>query len=258
MTHSYLQHCLWPQESSSSRQGFLVAADLTQEWLLPWWWDKYRAFNDHPVAFVDLGLSSEMKQWCKERGHYIYLPIADIFVQDKKEFPIEHVQKWENQHGDHFWESRSAWFKKPLACLRTPFEKTIWMDLDCEIKGKLDPMFSLQIPKNGIGIAQGYSYITDGKDVNSGVIIFEKGVWIIQEWARQSLLSNNAYVGDQDILYDLIVEHNIPIQDLPLIYNWSRFSEQNPEAVVIHWHGKHGKSYITHQIQKSSINSLII
>lgn len=258
MTHSYLTHCTWPQDPPSDKQGFLVAADLTQEWLLPWWWDKYRAFNDHPVAFVDLGLSSGMKQWCKERGHYVHLPIADIFVQEKQEFSTEHVQKWERQYGNHFWDSRAAWFKKPLACLRTPFKKTIWMDLDCEVKGNLDSMFSLKPPKNGLVIAQGYSYSPDDTDVNSGVIIFEKGVPIIEDWAKESLLSNNIYVGDQDILYDLIVKHSIDIQDLPLIYNWSRFSEQNPEAVVIHWHGKYGKSYIIHEMQKSNLKQLSI
>jgi hypothetical protein len=118
-------------------------------------------------------------------------------------------------------------------------------------------MFSLPIPKEGLVIAQGYSYITDGKDVNSGVIIFEKGSPIIEEWAVESLLHNADYVGDQDILYDLIVKNKTPICDLPLIYNWSRFSEPNEEAIVIHWHGKHGKSYIIHQMQKEHLEGLL-
>ncbi len=44
-------------------EGVIVASDLSQEWLLPWWWDHYKNFNNFPVTFVDLELSNKMKTW---------------------------------------------------------------------------------------------------------------------------------------------------------------------------------------------------
>ncbi|MBS0628502.1 MAG: hypothetical protein JSS09_09885 [Verrucomicrobia bacterium] len=245
--------CRWSLKKTLAEKGFIVAADLTQEWLLPWWFENYSKHNNLPVAFVDFGLSKEMKQWCQEKGHYINLPIPDVFVAEKDTLPTQHIEFWENQFGTHFWKSRNAWFKKPLACLQSPYQKSVWMDLDCEIKGSLLPIFSLPDSAVGLTIAKGYSFITDGADVNSGVIFFQRGSPIIEDWAKEAIRNNHVYVGDQDILYDLILKKNLPIGELPSIYNWSRFSESNPNALVVHWHGDHGKSFITHQIQKSNM-----
>lgn len=243
----------WNKEKSLAEKGFIVAADLTQEWLLPWWWDNYSKYNEYPVTFVDLGLSKEAKEWCKKKGHYIHLPISDVFVSEKSSFSPQHIQKWEELHGTHFWSSRNAWFKKPLACLQTPYNTSIWMDLDCEVKGSLSPMFSIPLPSSKITLAKEY-YFTDRRDnVNSGVVLFQKEALIIEEWAKEALENNHSYVGDQDILYALIIAKKIPIGDFPLIYNWSRFNKENPDALIIHWHGNHGKSFILHQIQKANM-----
>jgi len=252
-TKPYKNYCKWNREKPLAKKGFIVAADLTQEWLLPWWWNHYSKYNDLPVAFIDFGLSKEMKEWCKKKGHYIPLLIPNIFVAEKDSFSSKHIQDWEKLHGTHFWESRNAWFKKPLACLQTPYETSIWMDLDCEVKGSLTPIFSLPLSPSGISLAKEYHTPGHFDNVNSGVILFQKGISIIEDWARESLEENHAYVGDQDILYALILKKQIPIGDFPLIYNWSRFSNTNPDALVIHWHGNHGKSFILHQIQKATI-----
>lgn len=252
-TKLYEDYCKWTSEKPLSDKGFIVAADLTQEWLLPWWWERYSKYNDLPVTFVDFGLSKEMKEWCKEKGHYIHLPIPDVFVAEKDSLPTQHIEFWENQHGTYFWKNRNAWFKKPLACLQSPYERSVWMDLDCEIKGSLASIFSLQLPPLGLTIAKGYVYITDGVDVNSGVIFFQKGSPIMEDWAKESIKNNHVYIGDQDVLYDLILKKNTQVVELPATYNWSRFNQSNPDALVIHWHGDHGKSIIMHQIQKSNM-----
>lgn len=252
-TRLYETYSKWSLHEPVAENGFVVAADLTQEWLLPWWWSNYTKYNNLPVAFVDLGLSKEMKEWCKKRGHYIPLPIPNIFVAEKDSCSSEHIKNWEELYGSHFWESRNAWFKKPLACLQTPYKTSVWMDLDCEVRGSLTSIFSLSIPSSGIMLAQEYPSVEDWDNINSGVILFKKGNPTIEEWAKESLESNHTYKGDQDILHALILKKQIPLGDLPLIYNWSRFSEVNPEALVVHWHGTHGKSFITHQIQKAII-----
>lgn len=240
----------WNTLTSVANKGFIVAADITQEWLLPWWLDNYSKHNDLPVAFIDLGLSKEMKRWCQEKGHYIHLQIPDIFVSEKNSFSLNHIEKWEKEHGSSFWESRNAWFKKPLACLQTPFDLSVWIDLDCEIKGSLSSLFSLPLLPSKIAFAKKYHPLAP---VNSGVILFKKGASIIEDWAKESLENNLLYLGDQDILHAFIQDHKLLTKDLPLIYNWSRLNKPNPKALIIHWHGKPGKSFITHQIQKTKI-----
>ncbi|MES2199736.1 MAG: hypothetical protein V4489_06175 [Chlamydiota bacterium] len=253
MTQSpYETYCKWNVKDPLAEKGFVVAADLTQEWLLPWWWEKYKEHNNAPVAFIDLGLSQEMKRWCKERGHYIHLPVADLFVSGKENFPSKKAKDLEKEFGERIWISRNAWFKKPLACLQSPFKKSVWMDLDCEVKDNLNDIFSLPLIPTSIAVIKEH---LPGKDpnVNSGVILFEKDAAILEDWARESLANNVSYPGDQDVLYALILKNKPPLTDLPPIYNWSRLNNDNPEALVIHWHGNHGKVVINHQWQRSQM-----
>src|SRR5690606_10167073 len=105
--------------------GVLVGSDLTLEWALPWWWERYKTYNTHPVAFVDMGLCFEMKEWCKQRGELIRLKIVDF----TEEVEPKLAQEWEEKTGTQFWGSRGAWFKKPFACLSSPFERTLWIDI---------------------------------------------------------------------------------------------------------------------------------
>ncbi|MES2199735.1 MAG: hypothetical protein V4489_06170 [Chlamydiota bacterium] len=248
-TEPYENFCKWSTEKPLAEKGFIVAADTTQEWLLPWWWENYTKYNDLPVAFVDLGLSKEMKNWCKERGRYIHLFVPDAFLLEKASFPKEHIDHWETLHGKKFWESRNAWFKKPLACLQSPFEKNVWMDLDCEVKGYLGDIFSVPLPSYSVAAAKEHLPNKD-PSINSGVILFQKNTPLIETWAEESLKNNSLYFGDQDSLYALILKNHPPMADLPLTYNWSRLNQNNEDALVVHWHGNTGKMVISHQIQK--------
>lgn len=242
-----LSFCKWNEEKPAAEEGVLVACDLAQEWLLPWWWNCYRKTNDHPVAFVDLGLSESMKKWCRERGTFIRLKVPDVFVSEKDEIEAGVASAWEDASGRQFWENRNAWFKKPMACLQTPFQKTIWLDLDCEVLGSLLPLFAYCGHASGIAIAreQNDPFRTEGS-VNSGVIVYRKGLPLFEMWAREALENNHRYPGDQDILTVLIRD----FAPLPEIYNWSRCRQDDPSAVIIHWHGKHGKTVIRHKIGK--------
>lgn len=236
----------------SADEGVVVASDLTQEWLLPWWFSHYKKHNNHPVTFVDLGLSKEMKAWCKEHGHLAPLPVPDLFVKEKEELSLKQIALWEKRHGTHFWENRKGWFKKPLACLQAPYKRSIWLDSDCEVRGDLSPLFSKDLSPHKVMVAKEYLE-GGGKGVNSGVLVFETDCPLILEWAKEAFAGNARFVGDQDILSHLIEETGVKPKELPPIYNWSRFSGENPEAIVMHWHGNHGKKVIAHQITKQNL-----
>ena len=81
--------------------GIIVGADLTQEWLLPWWWEKYRKNNSYPLAFIDLGMSFEMKDWCRARGEHIPLRVAD-FAAEREEIDPLTAKNWKENLGPNF------------------------------------------------------------------------------------------------------------------------------------------------------------
>lgn len=243
----YSSFCKWGCSEFVTDEGVLVGCDLSQEWLLPWWWEQFQKTNHLPVAFVDFGLSEPMKKWCRERGIFIRLKVADIFVAEKEAVDPGLICEWEEAYGKQFWENRNGWFKKPMACLKTPFQKTIWLDLDCEVRSSLQEIFSFCEHSSGVAIAQELNDPPHQRGgVNSGVIVFKHGVPLLEEWAREALECNHLYPGDQDILTVLIGD----FAPLPHIYNWSRCYEENPQAVILHWHGRHGKTILRHKIAK--------
>jgi hypothetical protein len=193
-----------------------------------------------------------MKTWCKERGTLVPLPIPDIFVTEKDTIDPTLIKEWEEAYASQFWVNRSAWFKKPMACLQSPYLKSIWIDSDCEIKGPLKPLFSFcDLPPHFAIAEELNNAILKGKGFNSGVLVFKRGIALMEEWAEQAFSSNHLFPGDQDILSALILEKKIQVQVLPRIYNWSRCNEINPKAIIVHWHGRHGKTTISHQIARS-------
>ncbi|HSX10448.1 MAG TPA: hypothetical protein VLF94_01850 [Chlamydiales bacterium] len=225
-------------------RGVLVAADISQEWILPWWWEHYKRKNHLPVVFVDLGMSFEKKAWCKERGKLIPLRVFD-FAAAREEMEPSLVQKFEEEYGVRFWECRNAWFKKPLACLQSPFDTTLWIDIDCEVRCCVEPLFDFP----GFALAKDQIALTSPYQVyNSGVIVFKRSLPLIERWASEAMKKSELFRGDQELLSWMIAEEKVPVTELPPLYNWSRSLGENPEAKIYHWHGINGKKVIRHEL----------
>lgn len=226
-------------------EGVVIASDQTLEWLLPWWWNCYLQTNHHPVAFIDLGLSMGMKEWCKKRGKHIRLYALDFAETVDPTL----AKQWEEDFGTKFWESRNAWFKKPLACLLSPFEKSLWIDVDCEVKESIAPLFAL----SG-SIAMAKDQIAPKGDYpiyNSGVIAFHPKDPILSMWSRYCLENHSFFRGDQEAFSHMVYKENIKVAEIPSSYNWSRSLEEGEKAKIIHWHGYYGKAALrikSHQI----------
>lgn len=221
--------------------GVLVGSDISLEWLLPWWWERYQAHNTHPVAFVDMGLSFEMKAWCRQRGPLIPLKIVDF----TEEVDPKLAHEWEEKTGNQFWDSRGAWFKKPFACLKSPFERTLWIDIDCEIKGPITPLFSYASQPLGLAMArEQLDFSKPYPAYNSGVIAFRGPHPLLQEWAESCLELHSQFRADDDVFAFLLSQKGLQIDEIPPLYNWSRCLPENPQAIIQHWHGCHGKVYI--------------
>jgi hypothetical protein len=231
--------------------GIIVAADQTLEWMLPWWFENYRKHNAYPVAFIDLGLSFESKEWCQKHGQWIPLRNA-LFAED---VCPERAEKWEEFFGTYLWESRDAWFKKPLACLKSPFKRTLWLDVDCEVRAPLTPLFAYA---DRFAMARQADDFSEGFQIyNSGVIAFRQNHPLLSDWADLCLTGNHYFPGDQDAISYLIANQQIEVEELPEIYNWSRRKEEVPGIVVLHWHGHHGKAIIRAQLaQREMLRAL--
>lgn len=244
-----------------SEHGFLVGCDKYEEWLLPWWWSHYKTFNTYPVAFADFGLSKNGRKWCERHGECITCPTL-FSKSEQKHIPLNTRILWEKVYGKGIWNFRPVWFKKPYACIRSPFDKTVWVDLDCQVKGDLTPLFTLldmnielAVLKNG-GIHQKIRHelnliLPEETHYNSGVIAFQKKSPTLAKWANLSLHSHQIFSGDEEALSRAIYFENPNMIDLPDVYNWSWEFPPNENAQIIHFHG-HGKYKLIDEINKCS------
>lgn len=240
--------------------GVIVAATHHIEWLLPWWWVNYKAHNDLPVAFFDLGLTDKAKEWCKKRGQLISLNVPDSLVFGKDKVDPLLAAKWEKVIGSGVWDVRLKWFKKPFVFTESPFSKTIWIDLDCEVKTSLRPLLSFAENETGICLGKEPEAFQKGcqslglafpEEVtyNSGVVIYKKGAPILNRWKEEVLTRNNLYIGDQEALSRILFLEKPSFTELPPEYNWDRGLGPNPNALIFHWHGQKGKQMILEQIK---------
>lgn len=232
---------------SENMEGILVGCDCNQEWLLSWWWEHYSKHNAYPVAFVDFGMSEKASAWCRERGQYISLPDEPIPL---KKLSSRRKAQWEKRLGSGFWHTRPAWFAKPLAFLRAPFAFSCWIDLDCEVRGVLDPIFAILSFGTEIALAR-ESENTQKKDrkqnlifpdeisYNSGVIAFRNDAPIFQQWVEIARQHNDNFISDQNALSRAIYIHHPRLIELPSVYNWYSNQYPNPQARIVHYIGSH-------------------
>lgn len=211
--------------------------------MLEWWYGNLRRHNpDLPVCFADFGMSRKMRDWCKRRGSVIDLS------------------------GMHHAENRAkGWFKKPWAIVKSPYEKVVWLDTDCEVLGSLEAYFAYC---DGASIGLNYDVRTNfnlshclGKGGNlitepfqSGVVVACPDNELVAEWAERCMAGSGAR-SDQEVLIALIVERiesgntATRIRVMPPEYQWLRLQGEPPDnAVVVHWTGPAGKERIQRKI----------
>jgi hypothetical protein len=234
------------KEKSMSEQGIVVGCDKYQEWLLPWWWEHYSINNSFPVAFADFGMSEKALSWCRERGKCLTLP--PIKTLHENEIFTPEKERWESHYGNGIWFFRSAWFKKPLSLLHCTFSMGIWIDLDCQINGMLDPLFNSLSFGAEIGLVREPQFIQtydqengfllpEEVNYNAGVIVFRRNANILHQWIEETIENNGEYPGDQQALCRAIYNHRPALIELPSTFNWLRILGPNPDALIHHFTG---------------------
>lgn len=224
-------------------QGIIVGADRRQEWLLPWWWKHYSAHQGDPVLFVDFGMSKEAIDWCRERGRCVPLKGFERFSE--REVPEEKRQVWEREISSLF-SVRTVFFKKPFALLQSPWPLSVWLDLDCQVRGSLDPLFHCLHFGGDIAVRK------RGEGYNAGVIAFRAGAPILHSWVDEVVERNDLYPMDENALSKLLVGCESAME-LPDVYNWNPLHGPNPHAVILHYQGGFLKEEIKKTFQTGAL-----
>lgn len=219
--------CRWGRVRQE-HPGVLTGCDSAQEWMLPWWWANYSRHNAWPVAFADFGMSGEARAWCAERGTVLSVQALRLAV----------------------------WFRKPLAMLASPFRWSLWLDLDCEVRGELGEAFAYA--DQGLAVtADPYRRLPverdDGPVLAAGVVGVRHGDPVVQLWVLQMLRELSRIRDDQVALNLIRRVAREPIVLMPRRFQWLRLDgDSNPEALVMHWTGPAGKEHIRGQLEAAT------
>lgn len=227
--------------------GIVIASDSHSEVWVKWWHFNYAKWNRFPVAIVDLGMSERLIKWCSKRFEVIPLRLP-MGIFDKR---YEHLKILSKETAADGRSPRPASFIKPFALLNSPFRKSIWIDLDCLVRGSVAPLFEL--PASPYFVAMGIDESPErlkekierkvikpgGKNYNSGVIAYCHGSPLILKWAKDTVFTDGNYFGDQDIFSKITGELGGEIPLVPKNYNWIvETCGFNKNAVIIHFAGK--------------------
>jgi hypothetical protein len=245
----YIVKILNSGEVGMSKRGVIIGCDQKQEWLLPWWWKHYSSYNDLPVSFVDFGMSEKALSWCKKRGTAKTLPPSSLGKE--KRVSSSHKKQWEDHYGKGVFYPRSAWFKKPQALILSPFEQGLWLDLDCQVNGSLEPIFNSLIFGAEIALVKEPECMQYQEVAlyNSGVIAFQKNADILHHWMKEASLHSEKHVGDQSALSEVIFQKKPSLVELPFHCNWLRIlGEANYTPLINHWTGVIGKARILQEV----------
>ncbi len=250
----------WAIKTPLKQKGVITGCSKNHEWMLPWWWMNYSLHNEYPVTFLDFGdMSPVAKQWCQRKGQLVTLQIpTEDFVANRGEVPREHGAVWETHLNLDTWLARLSWFKKPFACLQSPYERTIWIDLDCQARQSITPIF--KSCENALEMAMAEEpplvledhrnrklLLLDEMEYNSGVIVFNHGAALIQDWARRCIELNNVLRGDQEVFSRMIYERKIAFSPMHPSFNWRAHLQPSFTPLIIHYLGN-CKQFILQQM----------
>jgi hypothetical protein len=233
---------------ATGSKGVLIGCDHSQEWLLSWWYMNFRLHNQYPVTFVNFGdMSREAVLWCESRGTVVLLDCGDEFIAKVGEIDQALASDWEARRAK-IWQLRQAWFKIPFCWLSTPYEKSVWMDLDCQVVGPIDPLFNEFLKIADFAIAkesqveqeahQALGGLLPGEEIyNAGVVAYRHGSLLVDELVRRVVEQNHRFMGVQKILARIILENRYYFFPLPSEYNWAMAGGKNKQAIVLHHWG---------------------
>ncbi|CRX38708.1 hypothetical protein [Estrella lausannensis] len=262
----------WKHQKPFRDTGVITGGDRQIEYLIPWWLDCFKKHSRLPVLFCDLGLSPKAREWVSQFFELLPLDISqDLFKKrfQEKEPSFENLDENARLYRE---KMRIAWFKKPFILLQTPFKRSLWLDIDCEVQNDINPLFAFAEKSTAMAALtpaaehistskKAYGLIAhEGVDYNAGVIPFLHGSPLIPSWAEDTLDCDRYFPGDQEILAHTILERKHQVALLPRIYNWQIPDwGTNRAATIQHWKGGNAKHFLINHVilKKKEYQALI-
>jgi len=226
-----LQCCEWAKTELRGEFGVVIASDSSQEWLLPWWFRKFRKHNpDVFVTLFDLGMTTDGRNVAESLCHDVR----------KLEIPFKVL----------------GWMCKPFAVVQAPYSIILWIDLDCEVLhsvrefGLLNSLINhLYLhPDEGTPPEWQAKLLPGEVMYNSGVLLVNNGHPAMPEWARACLEGLNYVRSDQEALSRVLHLRQTVVGELGAEWNNLRLDPPVRNPKIRHWTGPHGKAIIRDQI----------
>jgi hypothetical protein len=219
-------------------KGVLTGCDERYEWLLKWWWENYSKHNAYPITFVDFGMSPSARKWCAQKGTILTLTVETLCAQN-----------WIKTTTPYALEKRNIWYAKIFALIQTPYQKTAWIDIDCEVKKNIAPLFELCENPSGVAIAKEHASRAQAEQTfalippeamsyNCGVIAYTHSSPLIREWVQKARTHHTEFFADQQLFNTLVHQKHYTVFELPSIYNQIH-PNPNHEDVVIYHHASY-------------------
>jgi hypothetical protein len=198
------------------------------ESFIPWWYHNYLKQNSLPVAVVNFGMSDKMLKWCKNIGEVVSVPVSSAHFIKRK----PGIEDLAREVGDDMRSICAAFYSKPFGLLQSPFQKTLWIDLDCLVLDNIETAF--EFIREPYGMAMGVEedrgqpktlgrfklLVPDAVNYSTGVIAYRHKAELIQRWAKEIIEREGDFFGDQDIFCSLVRNLKIKIPLLPKRFNW--------------------------------------
>jgi len=183
-------------------KGVMTLLKSGDEKTLKTWWENYSKHNAYPVTFCDLGIDEKTKKWCASKGSLLT------------------VSK----------DAKNTAFLKVEMLLKSPYDKTIWTDLDCEIRKDLAPLYEMSECKDGFAIS--YDTKASSMQYEGGVFAFKKGSPFVDKWRDYCIKNSSDAQAEQNGLKHLCNDPNLRITILSSTFNWQEASIRSPHAAI--------------------------
>lgn len=246
------------ERSNSHRsQGIITGCDQSQEWMLKWWLEHAEKNAGMPLSFVDFGLSKSACIYLKNRGINVLdgsSILKPFLTKSHYSYPSSWIEKWKRESTSQ----RPFYFAKPLACLLSPYDQTLWVDLDCKIVQTPKQAFSYIDPNFGMTMSldseqtainwQEQGLIDKGSVAyQAGVIAFNKDSSLMLTWKQLCLSSYDTEYSEQTAIINYLHRNKKTLQLLPSFFNHLN-PHQHQKVSIAHYGGHWHKLYLIREL----------
>ncbi len=187
-------------------------------------------------------MTPSARAWCEKMG--------SVITEHPDKGPIKNFSEvdnppWKDLIRPLMWNNRGVWFSKALSLDKTPFENSLWIDLDCEVLQNVAPLFEMSEVKDGFSISYSFDEEKDPlkkmkilkkgvRGVQSGVFAFKKNSPVVSAWIDRCITHHRIEFSEETTLSHLLDEKSFEITYFSNKFNWTTPKIAHIGAVILH------------------------